>query len=205
MFGYYIEVRKTASEMIPEHYIRKQTLVDRERYITEELKELETTILTANERITALEYELFTELRETIGKQIDRIQKTAQAIARLDVLCSFAEVAYREHYCRPDVDGSDKIVIKDGRHPVVEKMLSGGMFVPNETFMDCNENMVSIITGPNMAGKSTYMRQVALIVLMAQIGSFVPAKSARIGAVDRIFTNWCIRRRRRESQHSWLR
>ena len=172
--------------MIPDHYIRKQTLVDRERYITEELKELETTILTANERITALEYELFTELRELIGKQIDRIQKTAHAVARLDVLCSFAETASRENYCRPDVDDSDRIKITDGRHPVVEKMLSGGMFVPNDTYMDCNENMVSIITGPNMAGKSTYMRQVALIVLMAQIGSFVPAKSAVIGAVDRI-------------------
>ena len=188
VFGYYIEIRKSGYEMIPENYIRKQTLVDRERYITEELKELETTILTANERITALEYELFTELRELIGIKLDRIQKTAQAVARLDVLCSFAEVAYREHYCRPDVDGSDVISITDGRHPVVEKMLSGGMFVPNDTTMDCSENMVSIITGPNMAGKSTYMRQVALIVLMAQIGSFVPAKSARIGAVDRIFT-----------------
>lgn len=188
VFGYYIEVRKSANEMIPDHYIRKQTLVDRERYITEELKELETTILTANERITALEYELFTELRELIGKQIDRIQKTAHAVARLDVLCSFAETASRENYCRPDVDDSDRIKITDGRHPVVEKMLSGGMFVPNDTYMDCNENMVSIITGPNMAGKSTYMRQVALIVLMAQIGSFVPAKSAVIGAVDRIFT-----------------
>jgi DNA mismatch repair protein MutS len=188
VFGYYIEVRKSGYDQIPEHYIRKQTLVDRERYITEELKELETTILTASERVTALEYELFTELRTLVANQLQRIQQTAHAIAQLDVFCSFAESAYRGHYCRPDVDDSDRIEITDGRHPVVERMLADGLFVPNDVNMDCSDNMVSIITGPNMAGKSTYMRQVALIVLMAQAGSFVPAKSARIGAVDRIFT-----------------
>jgi len=188
VFGYYIEVRKSGYDLIPENYIRKQTLADRERYITEELKEMETTILTANERITALEYELFIELRHKIAGEINRIQRTAQAVARLDVLCSFAETAYRENYCRPDVDSSDRIEIVDGRHPVVERVLSNGMFVPNDTRMDGGENLVSIITGPNMAGKSTYMRQVALIVLMAQAGSFIPARQARIGVVDRIFT-----------------
>lgn len=188
VFGYYIEVRRSGFDQIPDHYIRKQTLVDRERYITEELKELETAILTASERATALEYELFTELRERIAAQLQRIQQTAHAVAQLDVLCSFAETAYREHYCRPDVDDSDRIEITDGRHPVVERMLADGLFVPNDTYMDCGDNMVSIITGPNMAGKSTYMRQVALIVLMAQAGSFVPARSARLGVVDRIFT-----------------
>lgn len=188
VFGYYIEVRKSGYDLIPDNYIRKQTLADRERYITEELKEMESTILTANERITALEYELFTKLRNTIAGEINRIQRTAQAIARLDVLCSFAETAYRENYCRPDVDSSDRIEIVDGRHPVVERVLSNGMFVPNDTRMDGGENLVSIITGPNMAGKSTYMRQVALIVLMAQAGSFIPARQARIGVVDRIFT-----------------
>lgn len=188
VFGYYIEVRKSGVDLIPDNYIRKQTLADRERYITEELKEMESTILTANERITALEYELFTGLRNTIAGEINRIQRTAQAVARLDVLCSFAETAYREHYCRPDIDDSDRIEIIDGRHPVVERVLSNGMFVPNDTRLDGGENLVSIITGPNMAGKSTYMRQVALIVLMAQAGSFVPARQARIGVVDRIFT-----------------
>jgi DNA mismatch repair protein MutS len=188
VFGYYIEVRKSGYDLIPENYIRKQTLADRERYITEELKELETTILTAIERITALEYELFVELRNTIAAELGRIQRTAQAIAKLDVLCSFAEAAFRGNYCRPLVDGSDRIEITDGRHPVIEKVLSNGLFVPNDTFMDCGENQVYIITGPNMAGKSTYMRQVALIVLMAQAGSFVPARRARIGVVDRIYT-----------------
>jgi len=188
VFGYYIEVRKTGYDQVPPHYIRKQTLVDRERFITEELKELETTILTASERATALEYELFTELRSMIAARLQRIQQTAHAIAQLDVLCSFAETAYKGHYCRPDVDDSDRIEIIDGRHPVVERMLADGLFVPNDVYLDCGDNMVSIITGPNMAGKSTYMRQVALIVLMAQAGSFVPAKSARLGVVDRIFT-----------------
>ncbi len=188
VFGYYIEVRKSSADMVPDSYIRKQTLADRERYITEELKEMEKTILTANERITALEYELFSDIRKKIAGEIHRIQRTAQAIAQLVVLCSLAEAAFRGNYCMPEVDYSDRIEIKDGRHPVVEKMLNSGMFVPNDTVMDDGENLAAIITGPNMAGKSTYMRQVALIVLMAQIGSFVPARSAHVGAVDRIFT-----------------
>ena len=188
VFGYYIEVRNSGTAQVPEHYIRKQTLADRERYITEELKVMEATILSASDKKVALEYELFDELRKTISAELHRIQRTAHAVAELDVLRAFAETAYREGYYRPTTDHSDRIEIVDGRHPVVEKMLSGGMFVPNDTSMDTGENLATIITGPNMAGKSTYMRQVALIVLMAQAGSFVPAKSAKIGVVDRIFT-----------------
>jgi DNA mismatch repair protein MutS len=188
VFGYYIEVSKSFTDKVPDSYIRKQTTVNGERYITQELKDLEHTILTASDRVQALEYELFTALRQEIAAQAARIQKTAAAVAELDALCSLAEVAVRSNYCRPDVDESGVIDIRDGRHPVVEKMLKDALFVPNDTFMGEKEKRVAIITGPNMAGKSTYMRQVALIVLMAQIGSFVPASCAHIGVVDRIFT-----------------
>ena len=188
VFGYYIEVSKSFADQVPDTYIRKQTLVNGERYITQELKELENSILTASERVVALEYELFTQLREQISAQTARIQRTAAAVAEADALASFAAVAVRNRYCRPEVDESGVIEIHEGRHPVVEQMLSDALFVPNDTFMGAKEDRVAIITGPNMAGKSTYMRQVALIVLMAQMGSFVPATSARIGVVDRIFT-----------------
>ena len=188
VFGYYIEVSNSFKEMVPDTYIRKQTLVNGERFITQELKDLEHQILTASERVVALEYELFTQLREEISAQAQRIQKTAAAVAEIDALASFAAVAVRNSYCRPDVDESGVIEIREGRHPVVEKVLKDALFVPNDTFMGEKEDRVAIITGPNMAGKSTYMRQVALIVLMAQMGSFVPAKYAHIGVVDRIFT-----------------
>ncbi len=188
VFGYYIEVSRSFADQVPEGYIRKQTLVNGERYITQELKDLEHEILTASERVVALEYQLFTKLRETVSAAAPRIQKTAAAVAEADALASFAAVAVRNRYCRPDVDESGVIEIREGRHPVVEQVLKDSLFVPNDTFMGEKEERVAIITGPNMAGKSTYMRQVALIVLMAQIGSFVPASSARIGAVDRIFT-----------------
>ena len=188
VFGYYIEVSNAFRDQVPEDYIRKQTLVNGERYITQELKELEHTVLTASDRAAALEYELFTALRQEVAAQGQRIQSCAAAIAELDALCSLAEVAVRNRYCRPEVDESGVIEIHGGRHPVVEQMLSDALFVPNDTFMGAAENRVAIITGPNMAGKSTYMRQVALIVLMAQMGSFVPASAARIGLVDRIFT-----------------
>ena len=188
VFGYYIEVSNSFKEMVPESYIRKQTLVNGERFITQELKDLEHQILTASERVVALEYELFSQLREEISAQAQRIQKAAAAVAEIDALASFATVAVRSNYCRPDVDESGVIEIREGRHPVVEKVLKDSLFVPNDTFMGEKEERVAIITGPNMAGKSTYMRQVALIVLMAQMGSFVPAKFARIGVVDRIFT-----------------
>ena len=188
VFGYYIEVSNSFKDQVPETYIRKQTLVNGERYITQELKDLEHEILTASERVVALEYELFTALREEISAAAPRIQKTAAAVAEADALASFAAVAVRNNYCRPDVDESGVIEIKEGRHPVVERVLKDSLFVPNDTFMGEKEGRVAIITGPNMAGKSTYMRQVALIVLMAQMGSFVPAKFADIGVVDRIFT-----------------
>ena len=188
VFGYYIEVSKGQTELVPEHYIRKQTLTNCERYITPELKELEATILSAKDRIAALEYELFTNLRSQLGEQAARVQATAQAVAALDVLCSFAVVAVDNNYCRPEVDLSGEIRIEAGRHPVVEKVLKDALFVPNDTLLGTPGNQIAILTGPNMAGKSTYMRQVALIVLMAQTGCFVPAKSARIGVVDRIFT-----------------
>ena len=188
VFGYYIEVSNSFKEMVPDTYIRKQTLVNGERFITQELKDLEHQILTASERVVALEYELFTQLREEISAQAQRIQKTAAAVAEIDALASFAAVAVGNNYCRPDVDESGVIEIREGRHPVVEKVLKDALFVPNDTFMGEKEDRVAIITGPNMAGKSTYMRQVALIVLMAQMGSFVPAKYAHIGVVDRIFT-----------------
>ena len=188
VFGYYIEVSNAFKGQVPDTYIRKQTLVNGERYITQELKDLEHEILTASDRVVALEYELFSQLRQEIAGQASRIQAAAAAVAETDALCSFAAVAVHNHYCCPEMDESGAIEITAGRHPVVEQMLKDSLFVPNDTFMGEKENRVSIITGPNMAGKSTYMRQVALIVLMAQMGSFVPASSARIGVVDRIFT-----------------
>ena len=188
VFGYYIEVSNSFKDQVPDTYIRKQTLVNGERFITQELKDLEHEILTASERVVALEYQLFTALREEISAAAVRIQKTAAAVAELDALVSFAAVAVRNNYCRPDVDESGVIEIQEGRHPVVERVLKDSLFVPNHTFMGEKEERVAIITGPNMAGKSTYMRQVALIVLMAQMGSFVPAAHAHIGVVDRIFT-----------------
>ena len=188
VFGYYIEVSKSFTEQVPAHYIRKQTLANCERYITPELKELEEQILTAKDRLTALEYQIFTQLREELAQQAARVQTTAAAVAAADALCSLATVAVQRGYCRPEICLSGEISITDGRHPVVEAMLKDSLFVPNDTRLGMADNQVSIITGPNMAGKSTYMRQVALIVLMAQMGSFVPARSARIGLVDRVFT-----------------
>ena len=188
VFGYYIEVTKSNLALVPDRYIRKQTLTGGERYITEELKELETKVLGAEEKVVNLEYQAFTKIREQIKSQIQRLQKSAMAVSKLDVLSSFAQVAEDLNYCMPQVDNSGVIDIKDGRHPVIEKMLPSGAFVANDTYLDKDGNRLSIITGPNMAGKSTYMRQVALITLMAQIGSFVPAASAHIGVVDKIFT-----------------
>ena len=188
VFGYYIEVSKSYYDLVPDDYIRKQTLVNCERFITQELKDLEHEILSAQDKITALEYQLFCGVRDEINLRVTDIQRSAAAVAQLDVLCSFATVAADRGYCRPMVDEGDVIEITDGRHPVVEKVLKGSLFVPNDTRMDGSSSRLSIITGPNMAGKSTYMRQVALIVLMAQMGSFVPARHARIGVVDRVFT-----------------
>ncbi len=188
VFGYYIEVSKSFIEQVPEHYIRKQTLANCERYITQELKELENQVLTAKDRLTALEYQIFSALREHLATQAARIQISAAAVAEADALCSLAHVAVQRGYCRPEITLDGEISIVDGRHPVVEQMLKDSLFVPNDTHLGAADNQVSIITGPNMAGKSTYMRQVALIVLMAQMGSFVPARSARIGLVDRVFT-----------------
>ena len=188
VFGYFIEVTKSNLNQVPERYIRKQTLTNAERYITEELKNLENQILGAEEKVVSLEYDLFTKIREEIAKNIIRLQKTATMVSTLDVLASFAQVAEDMNYCMPQVDNSGIIDIKGGRHPVIEKMLGAGEFVENDTYLDKNENRLSIITGPNMAGKSTYMRQVALITLMAQVGSFVPAEEAKIGVVDKIFT-----------------
>ena len=186
VFGYYIEVSNSFKDQVPDTYIRKQTLVNGERYITQELKDLEHDILSASDRVSALEYELFTRLRQELSGHVARIQATAAAEA--DCLCSLAAVAVKNNYCCPAVDESGVIEIHQGRHPVVEAMRPDALFVPNDTYMGRSEDRVSIITGPNMAGKSTYMRQVALMVLMAQIGSFVPAKAARLGIVDRIFT-----------------
>ena len=188
VFGYYIEVAKGQIDLVPDTYIRKQTLANGERYITQELKELENTILTAKDRVVAMEYEQFQKVRGQVTEQAARVQSAARAIAALDVLCSYAAVAVHNHYCRPEVDLSGEISITEGRHPVVEQVLKGSLFVPNDTRIGSDDCRVAIITGPNMAGKSTYMRQVALIVLMAQMGSFVPARSARIGIVDRLFT-----------------
>ena len=188
VFGYYIEVSKANTVPIPDNYIRKQTLVNCERYITPELKEMEHTILTAQDQLTALEYQLFCQVRQTAAEKVGDVQRSAAAVGQVDVLCSFARVAAENGYCMPQVDLSDVIDIVEGRHPVVEKAAKTTLFVPNDAHMDGRDDLCAIITGPNMAGKSTYMRQVALIVLMAQMGSFVPAKSARIGIVDRVFT-----------------
>ncbi len=188
VFGYYIEVTKSNISLVPDRYIRKQTLTGGERYITEELKNLENQILGAEEKVVNLEYNVFVEVRDKIEAQIERVQKSAGIIATLDCLCSLATVAEDQNYVRPEVDESGVLDIKDGRHPVIEKILPSGSFVQNDTYLDESENRLAIITGPNMAGKSTYMRQVALITLMAQIGSFVPASYARIGVVDKIFT-----------------
>ncbi len=188
VFGYYIEVSKSYYDQVPDDYIRKQTLANCERFITQELKDMEHTILSAQDKIVALEYQLFCALREAAAARVGEIQRSAAAVGQVDVLCSFARVAADNQYCMPQVDLSDAIEIAEGRHPVVEKTLKNSLFVPNDTRMDGGENLCAIITGPNMAGKSTYMRQVALIVLMAQMGSFVPAKAARIGVVDRVFT-----------------
>ncbi len=188
VFGYYIEVPNSFSALVPDDYIRKQTLANCERYITQELKELESKVLGAQDRITGLEYEIFNAVRSSVADEFNRIQKTAKALAELDVLCSFAQAADANGYVCPEMTADATIEIKEGRHPVVELMLDGAPFVPNDTILDCGENRCAIITGPNMAGKSTYMRQVALISLMAQTGSFVPASAARLGIVDSIFT-----------------
>ena len=188
VFGYYIEVSKSFTSQVPDHFTRKQTLANAERYITSELKELENRILGAGERLLSLERQLFDELVRKVCAQLDRIQRTAAAIARLDVFCSLAHVAAENNYVKPVVDQSGRLEIRQGRHPVVEKMLKGTLFVPNDTVMNDGDDRMLIITGPNMAGKSTYMRQTALIVLMAQIGSFVPASACSLGVVDAIFT-----------------
>lgn len=188
VFGYYFEVTNSYKDMVPEDYIRKQTLANAERYTTPKLKELEDTILNAEDKLQTLEYDLFCKIRDSIAMEIERIQKTAKAVARLDVFASLSLVAERNHYVRPKLNEKGLIDIKDGRHPVVEQMITNDLFIANDTYLDNGSHCISIITGPNMAGKSTYMRQTALIVLMAQIGCFVPAKSANIGIVDRIFT-----------------
>lgn len=188
VFGYYIEVSKSQIDKVPDNYVRKQTLVNCERYITQELKELENSILGARERINDLEYEDFMYVRGELNKNLKRLQKCATLVSVADVLCSLAAVAAENGYVKPTVDNSDVIDIRDGRHPIVEKYLTDSLFVPNDTYLDTGDSRFSIITGPNMAGKSTYMRQTALIVLMAQIGSFVPASACRVGIVDKIFT-----------------
>ena len=188
VFGYYLEVTNSYKDMVPDYYTRKQTLTNAERYITPELKELEETILGSEDKLTALEYDLYVEVRGKIADEILRIQKTAHAIAGVDVFASLALVAERGNYVKPSINEKGILNIKNGRHPVVEKMIPNDMFIANDTYLDNGKSRISIITGPNMAGKSTYMRQTALIVLMAQIGSFVPADAAKIGLVDRIFT-----------------
>lgn len=188
VFGYYLEVTNSFKDLVPDYYTRKQTLANAERYIIPELKELEDTILGAEDKLCALEYELYCEVKNTIAAELTRIQRTAKAVAKLDVIASLALVAERNNYVRPKINEKGVIDIRDGRHPVVEKMIPNDMFIANDTYLDDKKQRISIITGPNMAGKSTYMRQAALIVLMAQLGSFVPASSANIGLVDRIFT-----------------
>ena len=188
VFGYYIEVTNLYKDMVPDTYIRKQTLTNGERYITEELKNMENQILGAEEKVIKLELEAFRQIREEIAQNVKRMQRTAEAISSLDVLTSFAQVAEEMNYCKPTINKDGILNIKEGRHPVIEKMLSSGEFVSNDTYLDTDQNRLAIITGPNMAGKSTYMRQVALITLMAQVGSFVPATEATIGVVDKIFT-----------------
>lgn len=188
VFGYYIEVLRSNTEPIPDYYVRKQTLTNCERYITDDLKKLEATILGASDRIASLEYDAFELIRQEVSNRGERIRKTAEKLARLDVYYSLAEAAVKNNYCAPEVDYSDVIDIKDGRHPVVELVVRDSYFVPNDTYLNTSSDRLMLITGPNMAGKSTYMRQVALIVILAQIGSFVPAREARIGIVDKIFT-----------------
>ena len=188
VFGYYLEVTNSFKDLVPERYTRKQTLTNAERYITPELKELEDMILGAEDKLFSMEYDMFCEIRDTIAKEVVRIQQTAKAIAQTDVFASLSLVAEHNHYVRPDMNEKGMIDIKGGRHPVVEKMINNDMFISNDTYLDNGSNRISIITGPNMAGKSTYMRQTALIVLMAQLGSFIPADSGKVGIVDRIFT-----------------
>ena len=188
VFGYSLEITNAFKDQVPDNYIRKQTLTNAERYITQELKELEDLILGAEDKLYALEYELFSDVRDKVGAEVVRIQKTAKAVAAIDVLASLSLVAQRNNYVRPKINSTGVIDIKNGRHPVVEQMIENDMFIANDTYLDSQKKRISIITGPNMAGKSTYMRQTALIVLMAQIGSFVPAEKANIGIVDRIFT-----------------
>ena len=188
VFGYYLEVTNSYKDLVPDYYTRKQTLANAERYITPELKELEDMILGAEDKLYALEYDLYCEVRDTIASQVERIQQTAKAVAALDVFASLALVAERNNYVRPKINEKGVIDIKEGRHPVVERMIPNDMFISNDTYLDDKKHRISIITGPNMAGKSTYMRQTALIALMAQVGSFVPAQSANICISDRIFT-----------------
>ena len=188
VFGYFIEVTKSYLDQVPERFVRKQTLTNAERFITEDLKNLENQILGAEEKVVNLEYNAFVQIRDEISKNVKRLQKSANIVSTLDVLTSFATVAEDMNYCKPEVDDSGILDIKGGRHPVIDKMLGTGVFVENDTYLDKEDNRLSIITGPNMAGKSTYMRQVALITLMAQVGSFVPATEAHIGVVDKIFT-----------------
>ncbi len=188
VFGYYIEVSKSFVNEVPDRYVRKQTLTNCERYITQELKEMESTIFSADEKLVALEFEIFNGLRELIAECNERFRLTASLVAELDVYRSFSEIASKNNYVCPEVDLSDTLIIKDGRHPVVEKFVTDSYFVPNDTHLNVTDNRLMIITGPNMAGKSTYMRQVAIITIMAQLGSFVPAREARIGVVDKVFT-----------------
>ena len=187
VFGYYIEVTNTYKDLVPKHYIRKQTLTNCERYITEELKEIEDRLLGAKERANKLEYDLFEEVRQKVNASLKRFQNTANAIAKLDTYISLSKVAIENNYCLPKINNNGIIDIKDGRHPVVE-LLSKTPFVANDTYLDMNDNRCAIITGPNMAGKSTYMRQIAVICLLAQIGSYVPAREADIGICDAIYT-----------------
>ena len=188
VFGYYLEISKSRVEEAPDDYIRKQTLVNGERFITQELKELETKMLTASERLAGLEYQTFCEIRDQVAVAATRINHTAEVCAYVDALQSLAQVALNNNYCKPQVDSGNKIIIKDGRHPVIEKIIGAENYIPNDTYLDRQTQRMMLITGPNMAGKSTYMRQVALMVLLARIGSFVPAEAAIIGYIDRIFT-----------------
>ena len=188
VFGYYIETPRSAADRVPDHYVRKQTLSDKERYITDELKDMEATILGADDKLKALEYDIFTGIRTGVDSVSERIRSSAVALAQLDVFLSLSDCAAQNNYVCPTVDGGSVVDIKDGRHPVVEKFVSDSYFVPNDAYLDTADNNLMLITGPNMAGKSTYMRQTALIILMAQIGSFVPASSAHIGIVDKLFT-----------------
>nr|MCR4605877.1 DNA mismatch repair protein MutS [Eubacterium sp.] len=188
VFGYYLEVTKSNIDQVPKDWIRKQTLVNAERYSTEKLNELEETILGAQDRLYSLEYALFCELRDEVASHMERILKSASVIAKLDMLASLSYVAESEGYVRPEITEDGSLYIKDGRHPVIEKMIENDLFIPNDTYLDTKNDRIAIITGPNMAGKSTYMRQVALIQLMAQVGSFVPAKEAKLSIADRIFT-----------------